>query len=157
MTELVELEIGQIGHIEKVPSIIVSREEFLEHVDAELESVGNPELTAAIRPVAETMPRFPMGTWINEHRGCGCIVGEYLIAKKQIDRAKFIEDLILNTPVMASEEGAIHETWPRINTMILDDPLGTELMAFGNDIDERLRHAYQDEVNGDFKNIEIQP
>jgi hypothetical protein len=42
---------------------------------------------------ARTMPSFPLGQWVHETRGCGCLVGEYLIAANHMSRAELTQRL----------------------------------------------------------------
>src|ERR1044072_3861744 len=43
------------------------------------------EIVADLRHVAESMPHFPLHSWLTT-RGCGCVVGEYLIAHDILKR-----------------------------------------------------------------------
>lgn len=109
---------------EDIRVVKMPRSRFLELV-AELLAVERYSmLEAAMLPVAQRMIRFPLGTWINQTRGCGCIVGEYLVAQPEIDRHN------LATVVGRRSEG--------IENMIRARPHGRLLIDFGSDIDVNL-------------------
>lgn len=90
----------------------------------------DPEIVVALRkellPVVETMPRFPLGSWVDTERGCGCVVGEYLIASGEQSRKQFVE--------MAGELGLILTVDARLSK----HPYGTELRAIGLAIDDAI-------------------
>jgi hypothetical protein len=37
------------------------------------------------------MDRFALSTWMDSQRGCGCLVGEYLVARDVLDREAYVE------------------------------------------------------------------
>lgn len=83
---------------EEVVGYTVSRSEFLDVVEQTLDSLRDryneetlEEVGKAVRATAEFIDRFPFGSWM-ANRGCGCIVGEALVAADAISRQKFVED-----------------------------------------------------------------
>lgn len=77
---------------ETLGAVRMPRAVFLREVDACIQKTM-PEHTReavkkAIWPTAETMPRFPIETFMAP-RGCGCIVGELLVAEEAVSREDF--------------------------------------------------------------------
>jgi hypothetical protein len=128
------IDLMAVGILEPqtIYSVYMPREDFLEVFDETLRyfsaEVAN-DLDNELRPIAETMPRFPMSAWIAPTRGCGCVVGEYLIARAELDRAAFIEDAFGPHPPNNRD----------IKVMLDDNPLGEHLLGFGNRIDAQLK------------------
>lgn len=71
---------------------------------------------------ASKMPRYPLGTWMDDDRGCGCVVGEFLVARDIVKRIRGESD---NDTVFDA-----------LKTM---GDRGEILSSFGNDIDVQLR------------------
>lgn len=112
-----QIEMG-ITHRETVPAVRMEREIFMEIVKQALGDYS-PALAERLLPIAQTMTTFPISAWINLSRGCGCVVGEYLVAAEIIERDS-------------------HYTSNGIMELLADDPNGSELVDFGEDIDTRL-------------------
>ncbi len=111
---------------ENIPVVVMPRSRFVAIVD-ELLRDEYPGLREEILPVARTMVRFPLRTWIDKNRGCGCIVGEYLAAQPEIDRYNL---------------AVIVRTQPdSIDTMIRNRKNGAELISFGTHIDTVLTNT----------------
>jgi hypothetical protein len=52
-------------------------------------------LDTELRHIAQKMDRFPLGEWMDTNRGCGCVVGEYLVRNGKINRGDWeIEDAL---------------------------------------------------------------
>jgi len=124
--KITEREVGMLAK-QKVSSVDMPRKRFLEIVEEELQN----ELYAPIREemlsTARTMQRFPLSTWVNEDRGCGCVVGEYLIARSEMERAEFFK------------ENSDKEGWfVGIDILLDENPLGHELSKFGVAIDNKM-------------------
>lgn len=125
--EIEEIEIGILVK-EQVPSVRMSRERFVELVEELLESGEyGDSVRDKLIPVADTMPRFPFGAWITPERGCGCVVGEYLVATSEIDRFNLSRML---------RQGNQMET---VQMLLESNPDGEELQRFGGDIDDKLK------------------
>lgn len=141
------ITIVEMGHIdrESVVTAEMPRDIFLGFVKKSCyEAAKDPDLTEdeeaelerklieKLMPVATTMDHFPLSTWINERRGCGCLIGEYLVASRQLERTTLAE--------------RIHgSTWTYSQTrsvrMMLeeDEPEFVQpLMEVGSDIDARI-------------------
>lgn len=123
---------GHLGTESDVSVVHMSREEFLDNVRIVVEHGGPPhfginpdpakfvDVADELLQTAADMPRFPLGTWMHAQRGCGCVVGEYLIAREIIGREE-----------LATGEASV--------SALLDDlPNGGALYQFGSDIDEHL-------------------
>lgn len=94
----------EVGYLDKEEVLVAEmpRSDFIELVEEAINKTINreyierkhmgPWLRDELLEVAETMERFPLGQWINASRGCGCLVGEYLIAQSEVDRAKIIAE-----------------------------------------------------------------
>jgi hypothetical protein len=130
MTYVVEtLVLGELTQ-EEVTAVRMPRARFMEVVEGVLESF--PDLRDELLPVAQSMPRFPMNTWVDPTRGCGCVVGEYLVATSEMDRAAL------------ARESSRGEAQERIREMLFANPNGSELIQFGSDVDERLRDELEE-------------
>lgn len=72
-----------VGHLTKgaVSAVYMPREPFLKMVRQLVTEHCSDAIThRKLLTTARRMPRFPMGTWMHQGRGCGCLVGEYLVA-----------------------------------------------------------------------------
>lgn len=142
-----------VGYLEKTRIKMVSmpRADFVAAVEECIEDwtrFGDGESAALLRrellPVAATMERFPFGQWIATSRGCGCLVGEYLIAQPEMDRA-MMRDNVGNAPENIRAE--------------LNKRLGKEdsdvMFSFGNEIDRFLKHylAERKHIKMDYSGI----
>lgn len=117
-----------------VPVVEMPRERFLALVDKALasvavsfESVSTAErVRAEVLPIAETMPHFPVGKWGTE-RGCGCVVGEYLIAHDILTREEI------------AEQGDGFNVSAELDRLYWRDPqLGLAMRRFGFNIDDEV-------------------
>lgn len=75
---------------ERVLTITIPRAEFLGAAHRALGEVGLEEVDevrSIVWPIALSVPQFPLNEWIDATRGCGCLVGESLVAAG-LDRAK---------------------------------------------------------------------
>ena len=109
---------------EKVLAVGISREDFLKVVDAEID--GREDVKEIIRPIAEKMSRFPLDTWVDEDRGCGCLVGEALIAFPNFDRES-----------VAKLANGI-ETVENLLLKNVEPNMAETLINFGTEIDYRV-------------------
>lgn len=126
---------------ETVNAAVITRDEFMEVVENTLaEGEFSQAVADKVLPVAQTMTTFPMQNWIHPTRGCGCVVGEYLIAADYIEREAF-----------AHSEG-IYDT---LVTCLNKDPNGGELRQFGNMIDDHLETYVTDKVGYEFSAVAI--
>lgn len=122
MTYVVEtMVLGELAQ-EEVTAVRMLRARFMEVVEGELEDY--PDLRDELLPVAQSMPRFPMATWIDERRGCGCVVGEYLIATSELDRAGVTRRLEVSG----------------ISALLDELENGRRLIDFGERVDDALRN-----------------
>lgn len=139
------LEILHVGitEAEEVPSIKMPRDTFVQLVvdtiDENFPDEDGEWLLAELIPVAEKMPRFPLGTWINADRGCGCVVGEYLVATQEIDRHNLNVLLRTLSGHRQSANSGVYEMLKR------RDDHGRLLLRFGSDIDDAVRIHVADE------------
>jgi hypothetical protein len=96
-TITVSTEVVGIVEQQQVRVVHMERETFLELVEG-LITTGEDEnhhhrgvefyapIADDMRASARAMIWFPLGDWIAVDRGCGCLVGEYLVAQDIIDR-----------------------------------------------------------------------
>lgn len=158
-TEIVELR-GYLA-AEEVGVVHMPRQEFLRllercidlvepegYDDVETEDLARVELHAKLRaellPVARTMPRFPLGQWMDGHRGCGCVVGEYLVASGAVDRAVAAQRQLLDDGVLdltVEEIDALGESLRVDRELDKMGDWGIALYAFGINIDGMVRRA----------------
>jgi hypothetical protein len=113
---------------EEVVAVRMPRARFLGLVDAELDCVAEEwgadvagRLRDRLVPVARSMPVYPLGEWVTPGRGCGCVVGEYLIAARELDRAM------------------LARTHIDVEDLLGDEQDGDALLMFGEGIDHRVR------------------
>lgn len=138
MTYTVQIEKVGILKPEDVRTVHMERKTFLNIVKRTVkECFDDSDTQKAVRkeimPTAQTMPRYPLGRWFTD-RGCGCVVGEYLVAKAEMDRAALVEKF--NDQV-------------GISTMLGENPLSYELQRFGYAIDSALENHLRQEGVGD--------
>lgn len=134
MTELpYPPSIAKLGHLqeEEVVTLPMTRAEFCKIVEQVITETmpaavpPSPEVVEQVRETAKTIERFPFSEWVDEIRGCGCLVGETLIAGDMDLRRK-----------LAADEG--HNGYDDLMDMVhAADPSGW-LHGFGATIDRRL-------------------
>lgn len=124
-----EIEVG-ILETQKVRSVEMSRERFVEIVEQTLDDGEySDDVRDELMPVATTMPRFPFSAWINPKRGCGCVIGEYLVATSEIDRYNLAIEFDI----------PMHRQINTVDSLLRKNPLGEELQRFGGDIDDAMK------------------
>src|ERR687889_713374 len=103
---------------EEVVAVRMPRARFLGLVDAELDCVAEEwgadvagRLRDRLVPVARSMPVYPLGEWVTPGRGCGCVVGEYLIAARELDRAMLARTHIDVEDLQGDVPPAFVKTW----------------------------------------------
>lgn len=144
--EMEEVEVGAVER-ETVKAVRMSRQTFLSEVADTFERgyydsgpgewvAYSEEVRDKLVPIAETMPVFPLGSWVAPGRGCGCVVGEYLIAADLIDR----EDAATSAGRMRHAD---------VEALLAEQEDGKALIEFGTRIDEALHkrigvHWYDD-------------
>ena len=83
--------------------------------------------------MAREMKRFPTNTWLDSVRGCGCVIGEYLVATAPDDRAAIARRVRLSGAVATVQD------------LLEDNPYGDLLMEFGTGIDRRVTREIDEE------------
>jgi hypothetical protein len=118
--EGVEVNFRLLGHTRTwVRCIDIPRDVFVREVLTVL--ADEPEfdpIAAQMLRSARTIAVFPFHTWGNAERGCGCLVGEYIIAAEEIER----EEVTNNS----------------VAELIDKRENSTELRTFGSKIDVHL-------------------
>jgi hypothetical protein len=81
----------EVGHTQRYPlhCVVMPRSEFVDIVQEAIEvaeSQHDVTLPDDLLETAKTMESFPLDAWIVKTRGCGCVVGEYLIAHDALQR-----------------------------------------------------------------------
>ena len=129
---------------ESVTSVDMPRARFIELVEEEINKFAYEEwpedeveaLRREVMPVAQSMPRFPLQTWMNSTRGCGCVIGEYIVATSELDRSAI--NCMLGRGTTS------------IQILLSKNPHADILLSFGYAID----NAVTAEVGKDFMNSE---
>lgn len=128
----------------EVMGYTVTRSEFRMAVESALVTLSKrftdplvKRVREIVEPTAETIDRFPLGEWISPTRGCGCIVGEALVAADAINRYDFMK-LEHGSPFRL-ENGA-YDVYSLIEHAYDGDiDLANALYSFGNDVDLEVR------------------
>jgi hypothetical protein len=151
---------AMIGHFQPTPimCVLMPRGDFVEAVDklvveyADVYEVeGFPECRRVLDELGVTareMDRFPMGIWLDEERGCGCIVGEYLVARKvlQADGVEKVDKLTVRRELCDS-------IFSRPNRH--DESLTAELAAVEPD-NYNLLISFGDRINEDLIEVAVE-
>jgi hypothetical protein len=144
MYDVKTIPVTRIEGREPVPvrSVLMPRADFLALVEDEIDTgpyAGDARdgLRRELLPVAKSMPRFPLGTWLDEERGCGCVVGEYLVARQEIDD--------FNARVVVADAVGDNGQLTTVRNLLRENPLGDALFEFGNRIDGRMRNLLRDD------------
>jgi hypothetical protein len=107
---------------EEIQVVVMPRADFVKVVEDTLDDPLNEEEYAPIKDrmmkTARRIKRFALGTYIDSTRGCGCLVGEYLVAAHVINRKR-----------VATREMSVTQA-------LLVLPHGSLLSEFGELIDE---------------------
>jgi len=131
---------------QEITVVVVPRRDFLGVVDRTLtEYVANEAVRADVRATAERMETFPFRTFLHPTRGCGCVVGEFLIARRQLDRIALTEqaraDMRFN-PVAEGFPGSLSsDTVERLLTEELGND-AEDVFLFGNEVDADLAATF---------------
>lgn len=135
MHEVETLELGYFEEKYPVTVMHMPRQDFLDMVDGLLDRT--PQLRTKLRPIAEKMDRFPFSAWIHPDRGCGCVIGEYMVAHDIVTRGEFEP---LNVQTLLYE---------------YDPDNADQLERFGILIDEKVRAHVRTNLNwGDYSVVE---
>lgn len=142
-----ETKTATVGILEPEELTIVEmpRERFIELVEETIknrffDTEVQAKLRAELLPVAQTMPRYPIDQWVNTRRGCGCVVGEYLIASKEVERVAICQALQDATRARRHADGnEVSASTTSVEEMLRDHPLRDELLHFGNAINDVIR------------------
>lgn len=98
-------------------------------------------LAGEVLPVAWSMDRFPMSTWMHDTRGCGCIVGEYLVAARVMNNDLDPQAVRMGVAGrVESINNLLNEAYAPVQSRLL--------FTFGNDIDTCLRDAVTGALDG---------
>lgn len=130
-----EVETLNIGILNQMPvrSVRMPREQFVALVEHTLTDRGYSDAVRdEVMPVARQMPRFPLGSWLDRDRGCGCVVGEYLVATGEIARAELAR--------------RINDDDSTVRVLLRDNPDGPALEDFGYSIDAAVKNEVYDHL-----------
>jgi hypothetical protein len=122
---------------QEVVSVDMPRARFMEIVEATLADFA--PLTDELLPVAATMPRFPMSEWQHTERGCGCVVGEYLIATSELSRAELANNEIAKNAWCDECYDDEMPDFVTVDSLLNKRPDSSMLFKFGCEIDHALR------------------
>ena len=82
--EWAELDVGLLK-LMPTKVIVIPRSPYVQIVENLLEGRHLPTTVRAnLIKTARTADRFALGEWIQGTRGCGCLIGEYLVATHEI-------------------------------------------------------------------------
>jgi hypothetical protein len=135
------IEVVELGHLKKqdVVGVHMSRADFMECVESVLEHGPRSDaygvdsyapIADAMRQTAAHLDRFPLGEWLDADRGCGCVVGEYMVLNGIIDR-----EIAGGRYVVPGDDGS----WENVLVHVRRQEHGDELLSFGYDIDREVR------------------
>lgn len=143
---------------ERVNVLAVSREDFMRVVEEVLRDPailvheqegpgGIPEyrqevtnydpIRDRILEVASTQTRFPLSSWIEPNRGCGCLVGEYLVAQHTF--GEYEEE---RRRKVAGMQANNYRSVPDILREVETEHDAALLIKFGAEIDEAMKRAF---------------
>jgi hypothetical protein len=116
---------------EEVKSTNMPRARFLELVEEGIQQLADADwpaedieaLRSEITPVVQTMERFPISSWMTP-RGCGCVIGEYIVATSELKRAEINKELQVGLT--------------SVSALLRENPNAGILMAYGYKIDELI-------------------
>lgn len=140
--ETVRLD-GPLGSEEDALVVRMPRARFLEFVERAAESamfrVDGRDVRERLLATAQTIERFPVNAWIHPLRGCGCVVGEFLVAEGVVRREMCDMWLMSNAQV----------------TLRLGDAgygrVAHEVVSFGISLDNLIR----DEIDSDRERAKV--
>lgn len=107
--EEAEITMGKVNEA-TVWVTFMPRADFLECVeqtfvyDAENGTYYPESFKNKMRTTAQFMDVFAMNDWINEWRGCGCVVGEYLVAHDLLKREDVVSGDVSVIEVLREQE-----------------------------------------------------
>lgn len=134
--ETVRLD-GPLGGEEDALVVRMPRARFLEFVERAAEvtmfRVDGRDVRERLLSIARTIQRFPVNAWIHPLRGCGCVVGEFLVAEGVDRRAMWDMWLMSNAQVALRLGDAGHGR------------VAHEVVSFGISLDNLIR----DEIDPD--------
>jgi hypothetical protein len=146
------IPIGILNVVE-TPVAYMPRRDYLALVDEAIRYAARATHAdaAALRdrllPTARTMDRFALDDWISMDRGCGCLVGEYLVAADVLDRGDFLRETA--TADEAYRRGDYDVDRPEVRTYlarIVDDvDVVDALEMVGEEIDALIEDRLLDE------------
>lgn len=150
-----------VGHLEEqtISAVFMPRGDFLDVVQDTLDSDEKYlPIAGKVLETAWSVQRFPMGAWIHETRGCGCLIGEMLVADEVIDeynRRKLAGVSIIPEEVNADARRNLTER--RLESSVEVEKLLKErypeehvrvLRHFGEHIDSELHDHLNDTTPG---------
>jgi hypothetical protein len=150
-----------VGHLEEqtISAVFMPRADFLDVVQATLDSDDDYlPIADKILETAWSVQRFPMGAWIHSTRGCGCLIGEMLVAHDVFE--EYNRRIKAGIPVIAEEvnedarrnlaergiestadiKSLLRERYPKEHVNVLKD--------FGERIDSELHNHLSDTTPG---------
>jgi hypothetical protein len=132
---------------EEVRAVHVPREWFVGVVNKTIDRRPEYEpIRDLMVETAKRVERFPFFTWVDPVRGCGCLVGEYLIAHDILSREEAalqakVSVLTYENPDAAAALGVEALDVSEELSKVHDEETAKLLSMFGNTIDGQLRHS----------------
>jgi hypothetical protein len=140
-------ELVDVGLLKPITTscVVITRDEYVKLVEDALdEHPCLPEsVVSELLTTAHTADRFAIGDWVQSERGCGCLIGEYLVARAEIAEHN---DALAGRRFMAanSETTSIEER-------LFDNhgvAIGAALMDLGYRMDHNVREYLSHNVAG---------
>jgi hypothetical protein len=140
-------DVVDVGYLqeERMDAIFMPRKDFLEVVQATLDNQESYSLIAdKVLKTAETIERFPFGAWLHETRGCGCLIGEMLVADEVIEEfnRRNQTDIPVDDELVLDVRRKLIPSALKSMTKLLEERYPSEhvdiLIDFGETIDETL-------------------
>jgi hypothetical protein len=137
----------KVGHLQKefIEAVYMSREDFLGVVQDTLDSQKDYSLIAdKVLKTAQAIERFPFGAWLHTTRGCGCLIGEMLVADEVIDvRNRTAAHIPIDDELVLDVRRKLIPTALQSMTKLLEERYPPEhvetLVDFGEAIDEAFQ------------------
>jgi hypothetical protein len=138
-----------VGYLqeERIKVVFMPRKDFLDVVQATLDDARYEDYSPIADKVlrtAQIIERFPFGAWLHETRGCGCLIGEMLVADEVIDvRNRTAAHIPIDDELVLDVRRKLIPTALQSMTKLLEERYPPEhaetLVDFGEVIDEAFQ------------------
>lgn len=118
---------GPLGSEDDALVVRMPRARFLELVE---DSHAPAPVRERLMEVARTIQRFPLNAWMQPIRGCGCVVGEFLVSEGVDRRGMLAEGFVSNEAIIRFLRQTDHAgvaVWVRSFGLSLDGLIRREI------------------------------